>query len=203
MGSYSSFMSAISSAEGFGTPGAIPTVNNNPGDLTNSSGQIIHFSTLASGQAALQNQIQVIANGTSSHYTPSMTLSQMGQIYANGDPNWANNVASNMGLSPNSTVAQAMSAGNNSGLNSFVNGLPSWLQRAMGIYAQTGNSLAGPAPVTSQAQGGTTKSNWVENGVTVVIGLGALFIGLLSLKQTGTVINIASKASKLAGSIAA
>src|SRR5579862_526367 len=97
---------AIAQAEGFGIPGTKPTRQNNPGDIS-SGGGIATFPTVDAGWAALDNQLTLIANGASSYYSPDMTLAQIGAVWANGDPNWASNVANALGVSPDTTFADA------------------------------------------------------------------------------------------------
>lgn len=116
---------AIASAEGYGHAGNIPTRANNPGDLeigdigygtiTASGGnKITVFPNAAAGYTALQNQVNLISSGQSTAgYTPGMSIAQVGNLYAGGSSNWANNVASYLGVSPStnfSTVAGGQSA---------------------------------------------------------------------------------------------
>jgi hypothetical protein len=106
---------AIGIAEGFGKPGTIPTRANNPGDLKNGNigygmlNGITVYPTVEAGQMALQHQLTLIANGDSHKFTSDMTLTQIGQIYANGDPNWATNVAKNLNISPDSKFSDIIS----------------------------------------------------------------------------------------------
>lgn len=101
----SQFAAAIAQAEGFNSAGSLPQRNNNPGDLkgwpgvpTDASGYSV-FPTEQAGWDALQTQLNAIAAGTSAYYTPDMTIAQMGQVWAGGDPNWAVNVAAYLGVS--------------------------------------------------------------------------------------------------------
>ena len=117
----SAVASAIAQAEGFGQPGAIPTIANNPGDLelgnigsgvTIAAGgqQITNFPTLEAGEAALENQVNLIATGTSkAGYSPSMSIAQVGQLYSGGSSNWANNVAAALGVDPSTNFASVVS----------------------------------------------------------------------------------------------
>lgn len=84
---------AIASAEGFGLPGAIPTVRNNPGDLKLGGDSITSFPTKSAGWAALMRQLALIASGQSAYYTPAMTLREFAQTWtATEQSAWANNV---------------------------------------------------------------------------------------------------------------
>ena len=103
-----SLSNAIAQAEGFNVSGSIPQRQNNPGDLT-SGGVIATYPTAQDGWNALYAQVQSMFDGTSSYYNPGMTLAQVGNSYAGGDPNWANNVASALGVSPDTTLAQLAS----------------------------------------------------------------------------------------------
>jgi hypothetical protein len=111
--------SAIATAEG-----ANP-VTNNPGNLEmgdigygtwQAAGgqQITIYPTLVAGQAALENQINLIATGRSTAgYNPSMSIAQVGALYS-GSPNgnWANNVANALGVTTDTNFASlAGSAG--------------------------------------------------------------------------------------------
>lgn len=113
----STFASAVATAEGYGVPGAIPTVNNNPGDLrgwpgvpTDSAGYSV-FPTAAAGWAALEQQLQTIAGGESEYYSPDMTIAQMGATWANGDANWAANVAAALGVTANTMISSFIGGG--------------------------------------------------------------------------------------------
>lgn len=99
-------------AEGYGTPGAIPTVYNNPGDLkvgdkghgTLPSGITI-FGSPQEGYAALNRQMSLaVTDGSHSVYNPDMTIQQFGDKYANGDPNWAKNFAAKAGVPATTTL---------------------------------------------------------------------------------------------------
>lgn len=92
--------------------GAIPTTSNNPGDLEigdqgsgTVSGKTI-FSSIEDGWNALTNQVSKMLYGGSSVYNPSMTIAQAGQLYSGGDPNWANNVATSLGVSVDTPLNQ-------------------------------------------------------------------------------------------------
>ena len=105
------FAQAIASAEGYGVAGAIPTLANNPGDLelgdlgNGTLGEgITVFSTIANGWAALYNQVGLMFSGKSKVYAPSMSISQVGNSYSGGDPNWAINVAAFLGVTTDTTL---------------------------------------------------------------------------------------------------
>ena len=116
---------AIGGAEGYGQPGAIPTLANNPGDLVlgdqglGTLGQgITVFPTPQAGATALDNQVTKMANGTSSVYAPNESIAQIGQTYAgaNGGSSWAANVAKSLGISPSSSLFSFLN--NNAGIGS-------------------------------------------------------------------------------------
>lgn len=91
------FASAIAVAEGFGVPGAIPTVRNNPGNLKLSGNTITTFPTEQAGWDALRRQLTLIRDGRSNYYLPSMTLAEMGRVWAPPgehavNDNWSANV---------------------------------------------------------------------------------------------------------------
>lgn len=113
--SVTSFAQAIAYAEGYGIPGAIPTVANNPGDLvipgwapTMGSAGIAVFDSPDYGWSRLYRQVALIIAGRSNYYRLDMTLAEMGRTYAGGDENWSRNVASYLGVSPSTTLAQVL-----------------------------------------------------------------------------------------------
>lgn len=111
------FAEAIARAEGFGIPGAIPTLANNPGDLVipgwtgeklGSEG-ISVFSSGEEGWQRLYNQLNLIVTGRSRVYNLDMTILQMGARYAPKDAtNWARNVARFLQLSEYSSLREAL-----------------------------------------------------------------------------------------------
>jgi hypothetical protein len=94
-------------------------VTNNPGNITDmgqpgqigtktnpSSGITFPvFDTYQDGFDALCWKLNRAFNGLSSVYTPGMSISQFFAAYS-GDQNEANNVASILGVDPNTTLAQ-------------------------------------------------------------------------------------------------
>lgn len=103
---------AIAKAEGFGVPGALPTRCNNPGDLeVGDVGKGIEqgktiFPTEQAGWNALEHQVDLMLNGHSHVYKPSMTFLQVAQLYTGGDasPAWAQIVAQKLGVSVTNTL---------------------------------------------------------------------------------------------------
>lgn len=103
---------AIAYAEGS------PSSWNNPGDLTKSFGYanegpqnadgVLKFSTLDDGWKALYAQIFDILSGNS-HFTLSETLEEFGLRYS-GNPNWAGNVAKELGVSTDATLGEVLNA---------------------------------------------------------------------------------------------
>jgi|ERR1035437_412035 hypothetical protein len=102
---------AIAKAEGFGRKNTIPTRYKNPGDLkvvrgyrypgqtgVGKGGHVI-FRNEASGQAALEHQIEKIIEGTS-RYTVNMSLKDISKKYAGNWRVWSRNVAHNLGVDP-------------------------------------------------------------------------------------------------------
>ena len=100
------FANAIANAEGFQVVGSIPNRNNNPGDITDpATGSFMSYATPDDGWNALYSQVSAMFSGTSRYYNPSMTISQVAQIYSpDGWLNWANNVASYLGVSTDTTL---------------------------------------------------------------------------------------------------
>lgn len=106
---------AIAAAEGFGIPGAVPTTHHNPGDLGpgdtgfpgewHSGSEVSQLPDDATGWTMLTRKLVNIVNGNSSVYNINMTFTQFAQHYAGDWQNWANNVASHLGVSPSSRIS--------------------------------------------------------------------------------------------------
>ncbi|HEV2498620.1 MAG TPA: hypothetical protein VGY31_03455 [Terriglobia bacterium] len=112
----SALATAIATAEGFFVGGSLPSQANNPGDLEiagagvgvgSNQGKTI-FASADDGWNALYNQIDLMLTGQSSIYSPDMTISQVAQLYTGGDnaDAWANNVASQLGVTPDTTLSE-------------------------------------------------------------------------------------------------
>lgn len=112
---------AIAFAEGANVPGSVPDASNNPGDLskgdewgqdvtgydTTADGEnLILFSTKQGGWQALYDKINNIASGKSSVYSADWTWQQIAAKYAANSGDWASNVASELGVSETSTLAE-------------------------------------------------------------------------------------------------
>ncbi len=97
---------AISVAEGYGKPGAIPTVRNNPGNIKNAQGEIITYPTPEDGWKALYRQVLLMLTGESRYYRPEMTLEEIARIYTGEAAymNWARNVARVLGVPTNTRL---------------------------------------------------------------------------------------------------
>lgn len=108
------FARAVAYAEGFGIPGAIPTVANNPGDLvlpgwtpTLGAG-IAVFDSEDYGWYRLYRQLALILSGGSAHYNLDQSIADMGRIWAGGDDNWARNVARHLGVTTATPLWQVL-----------------------------------------------------------------------------------------------
>lgn len=99
---------AISMAEGFNVPGALPQRQNNPGNLRPpGGGPIRNFNSPEEGWRALFAQVQSMFDGTSRIYHPQMTIREMAQHYTATRPeDWAKNVAGALGVTPETTLAE-------------------------------------------------------------------------------------------------
>lgn len=103
---------AIGRQEGYGIPGALPTRDNNPGDLTKVGGGFQQFASPADGFAALYSWL---TRHIGAH--PDWTFRDLFNFYLRGsttappvddqgDSNiYAQNVAGWLGVSPDSTVS--------------------------------------------------------------------------------------------------
>jgi hypothetical protein len=104
---------AIATAEGYQNgAGVIPYDYNNPGDITDGSSTygsgtngITTFPTAEVGWQALYNKLQNIISGGSSTYPSDWSWTQVGNLWAGGDANWATNVAQYLGVDPSETPA--------------------------------------------------------------------------------------------------
>jgi len=112
---------AIAMAEGYYATGehdrhSLPYLLNNPGSLkkpalgaedlpTWKDTGLVIFPSEDMGWAALRHQIELMLDGDSSIYSPSDTLLLVASKYADGDLNWGRHVASTLGVSPDSTLA--------------------------------------------------------------------------------------------------
>jgi hypothetical protein len=112
-------LEAIAKAEGFGVKGSVPTRYHNPGDIRasrgvkypgqiglNAHGYVI-FKSDRYGWDAMQSQLDKIVAGSSRFYSVNMTLLQLAKRYATS-PIWVKNVAKNLGVNPNTTLAEIL-----------------------------------------------------------------------------------------------
>lgn len=192
----SSLANAISQLEGFGAPSAIPTLANNPGSLelgdqgygtiTAQGGQqITVFGSLQDGWTALENQLGKIFNGTSSYYTPNQTLQQFGNIYSGGNPTYGNNLASKLGVDPNTTLGQVQGSASSSAAGDPLSTWQQFNQQVFG-HSLTDQTLTGSALAFSSRL------------IVLVVGVLLIAAGLFSFKTTQVVLQNATKAAKTA-----
>jgi hypothetical protein len=109
---------AIAQAEGFYVKGSIPNRCHNAGDLKGTKfpnqigvcrGGHARFRTDADGWAALYNQVQKIADGTSTKYTPRATFRQVAKTYAQNYRPWLKIVTKTLRVDENDEVGQFLS----------------------------------------------------------------------------------------------
>lgn len=206
----SSLANAIATAEGYGVPGAIPTLANNPGDLVLGNqgygvmgNGITVFPTVQSGYDALNNQIGLIQSGQSAVYSQNESIAQIGNTWSGGNPAWANNVASSLGVSPSTPVSQIASPNSTPSLWSSISG-------ALGSL--TGSTQLGPGPIGSvngqPLQAAATPSSFSASRIAAgLIGLICIAGGVFALKSTQSLIvnttGVAAKAAKKAAEVTA
>lgn len=91
---------AIATAEGYGVPGAIPTVRNNPGNIRSKEGPIATYPSPEAGWEALYNQVRRMLDGSSPYYPTHYTLAQVARVYTGESAymNWARNVGRILGV---------------------------------------------------------------------------------------------------------
>ena len=105
---------AIALANGYNVTGSTPNNNNNPGNLHNGSagfgvdsqGNTI-YATSDLGNFALQTSAAHALNGDNNtfSYNPNKTpLSAIASVFAPGNVNWINSVASSLGVKPNTML---------------------------------------------------------------------------------------------------
>ena len=113
---------AIAISEGFYGRGehdahSLPYRLNNPGALKKPALEaaelptwedtgLIAFPSAAMGWAALRHQVRLMLTGASRVYRPTDTLLGVAVKYADGDVNWGGNVAAQLGMTPDATLAQ-------------------------------------------------------------------------------------------------
>lgn len=180
----SALATAIAQLEGGGFPGS-----NNPGNLelgdvgygtltAEGGNEITIFPDTPSGQAALLNQATGMLNGTSTIYTPDMTIAQAASTYTGGNPNAGNSWANSLGVSPNTTLGQ-LAGGSGTPATSATG---------------TGSSfLSGLVPGSNLFSGGFFSNP--ERLLTAVVGLILIAAGLFSFRQTQTLIRVGGKAA--------
>lgn len=192
--------------EGFNVNGSLPQRLANPGDLEDSSGNLIDFSgqPAGTGMAALISKLQNIASGNSSVYSPSMSLQQFEDTYT-GTPgtNAASNVASMLGggTTPSTPLGNLLGA---SGLPGTASGASS----GTGTPASSGSGFGSNAlNFLTEFFGGSDPldtSQYLIRGVAVLGGLvliaGAVF-GFDKVQETA--INITKKGAEAATMAAA
>lgn len=198
-----SIASAIGKAEGYGIPGAIPTVANNPGDLVNGDigygtlGQgITVYPSAQAGSDALTNQLNLIANGSSANYSPSESISQIGSTWA-GSPTWGSNVASTLGVTPSTSFASLLDGTATTGSSGST--------ASTGAATSTGGIMSTLSSLGSMALFGPTSSGGSYDWSRIAAGaIGLLLIaaGVFSFDRTQqavtTVVQGATKAKHYA-----
>jgi hypothetical protein len=105
---------AIANAEGFGAPEALPTRANNPGDLKlgdlgngEINGKTV-FPDAQSGWNALYKQIGLMIDGGSQFYSVTDSWRAIARTWVGTSDyvNWLNNVTGQLGVDPDSTLAE-------------------------------------------------------------------------------------------------
>jgi hypothetical protein len=189
--------SAIINAEGNSS-------NNNPFDIM-SGGSKVSYPTMDVGIQAGDQLLQNAASGMSQYYSPSETLSQFGNTYSGGDPNWAKNVGNYLGVpssTPMSDIFAQTSANQNDPTNPNATSSDSWYTPFLNVLQNqfTGsdfnlNPLGKPS--------GPWYAAWdPARWAIAIVGGGMVLIALLSFRTTGTIIEhsgrIVAKGAKLA-----
>jgi hypothetical protein len=121
----SAIAEAIAVSEGYYAPGehdghSLPYRLNNPGSLKKPALEaaplptwkdtgLIVFPSTAMGWAALRHQVRLMLTGASTVYRPTDTLLGVAIKYADGDVTWGGNVAAQLGITPDATLADLAS----------------------------------------------------------------------------------------------
>lgn len=159
--------------------GNLPTRNNNPGDIRDSNGNFIHFSTPQEGYAALLNDLQAKINGrTKTGLNGSSTLADFANKYdpagdgGNNPASYAANLANKLGVSPATTLSQlqgrigdlADAVSSNEGFNG-AQAKPSAppAPNVPGIGVLPAAAPTNLPPVTSQDQAPQQSGGWLNN----------------------------------------
>jgi hypothetical protein len=109
---------AIATAEGYYVPNSLPNRCFNPGDLKGVSfpgqrgvckGGHAKFRSREAGWAALYNQVQKIADGTSTKYTRHATFQQVAKTYAQNYRPWLKIVTKTLRVDENDEVGAFLS----------------------------------------------------------------------------------------------
>lgn len=109
---------AIAFAEGFYIPGSRASRNHNPGDMTQDligkgvgrDGAFIIYANDADGWTNLYAQVSGWMTGSSKNADNTFSIADISQFYTtpgtsgNDQTNWANNVASQLGVSPDTSI---------------------------------------------------------------------------------------------------
>lgn len=161
-----------------------------------SNGSKVSYPTMDAGIQAGDQLLQNAAAGESQYYSPTETLSQFGNTYSGGDPNWANNVGSYLGI-PTSTPMSDVFAqtGNGSSLPSISDLAGSSLSALTG--ATPLGSITGAAVQTKQWWSLWDPARWA----VAIIGVILIIVGLTLFHSTQTIIqrgsSIAAKGAAL------
>ncbi len=198
--SFPSLDAAIAKAEGFGTPGAIPTLANNPGDLTagpfaTSHGatgsipaaggqQIATFPSVDAGTAA---EDALIGGNYAGGSITDLAAGWLSGSSPQTQANWANTVAGSLGVPASTPVsATAIAPASKPSDAQFCSGAM-WLNPYC-LYAAAKNpSIILPGSGSSGGVGG------FSFGRIAAALLGFIFIagGIFMLKPTQTIISTA------------
>lgn len=192
----STLADAIAKLEGYGAGNNIPTVANNPGNLelgdigfgtlnAANGNKITIFGSVQDGWTALENQLTKIVSGNSAYYKPDTTLAQFGKTYS-GSPTYGNDLASALGTSPTTSVADAYQ-------------LPSDLP-LLNVPGMTGQQATQYETGIKQAETAAKLFDGFTTTRFIVLVIGVLLFGagLFSFKQTQIVLQTAAEAAKVA-----
>jgi hypothetical protein len=186
-------------------------VYNNPGALTNSSGGLIQYNSIEEGNAAFQNQILRAVSGQSQYYSPDMSIQQFENTYTGGDTNAGKNVASFLGVSPNTSIgsvassAPASSASPSQIGSGGTSGLPTWASSILAAAndAIGNNSIAASIRQATGQSSGATKIPFLNLSVfdivAVVAGIVLLAGAVFGFRNVGnTVVETARRGAEFA-----
>lgn len=214
---------ATAQAEGYGVPGAIPTVANNPIDL--SYGQLAQeygatgamgsniavFPDVQSGVNAANAQYGAIEDGSSNNYTPNTTLAEYAQTFAGGgsdSTNMLNNLEQILGAGPNDSIGTYLNGSSSSPADGSespfsLQGIKDLWNGMLGTESVAGLPVANSSGQILNAPNPNSPPWTAARIAAIILGLIFLGIGAAMFKPVSKIIINSAKAAKTTSEVAA